>query len=433
MSISSDLKEFTDSLQMDTLELMSVSIKIITKKLNKYYYGLDNDETSHMFIVGSIGRKSAIKDTSDLDLLFDLPYSVFERFDDYSIMGQSSLLQEVKNVLLERFPNSIIRGDGQVVVIDFSKYTVELVPGFQKSDKTFIYPDSNDGGSWKITDPLTEQSESKKINGETYGRFIMFCQLMRKWRNIVGFTFGGLLIDTLVYDCFYTNNFFKESSHFIVLLRLFEYLKMQNKDTEYWLALGSHQHVYNKDGGRFVTQATKAYSILFDSLTNEQSKYEALQELFGKYFANKVNTFKESVSLESKTAFRRTEEFIEDKYPVDISYKLQIDCKVTQNGFMEFLLSDLLRNKKYLRQNKRLEFFIERTNVPNPKNILWKVKNIGEIAENRDCIRGEIRETNKDSLIENTDFSGPHYVECYIVENGVCVARSHIDVPISTV
>lgn len=29
-----------------------------------------------------------------------------------------------------------------------------------------------------------------------------------------------------------------------------------------------------------------------------------------------------------------TEEFIEDKYPVDIRYSLNLDCTVTQDGFL---------------------------------------------------------------------------------------------------
>ena len=33
---------------------------------------------------------------------------------------------------------------------------------------------------------------------------------------------------------------------------------------------------------------------------------------------------------------------------------------------------------------------------------------------------------------ESSDFYGPHYVECHIIKDGICVARERIDVPIST-
>lgn len=45
-------------------------------------------------------------------------------------------------------------------------------------------------------------------------------------------------------------------------------------------------------------------------------------------------------------------------------------------------------------------------------------------------IRGNIMKSNSDHHYEHTDFAGPHYVECYLIKNGVCVAKDRIDVPI---
>ncbi|MDG0811113.1 nucleotide-binding domain-containing protein [Cohnella rhizosphaerae] len=60
----------------------------------------------------------------------------------------------------------------------------------------------------------------------------------------------------------------------------------------------------------------------------------------------------------------------------------------------------------------------------------WKVRNRGEEAIKRNKLRGEIvKGTSR--KVEETQFKGGHYVECYIVHNGVCVARDHIDVPIA--
>ena len=70
---------------------------------------------------------------------------------------------------------------------------------------------------------------------------------------------------------------------------------------------------------------------------------------------------------------------------------------------------------------------------PEPYLIYWKVRNIGLEAERRDCIRGQIRMTNNTHQKEKTDFFGPHFVECYLVKNGVCVARNKIHVPIGNI
>lgn len=63
-------------------------------------------------------------------------------------------------------------------------------------------------------------------------------------------------------------------------------------------------------------------------------------------------------------------------------------------------------------------------------DIYWKVRNVGPVAESKNCIRGQIEKTNLHTHREHTDFQGSHYVECYLVKNNICVARAHISVPI---
>ena len=154
MAMTTKLKGFDvlcSNLELDNFEEMEKSAKSIAKKLDSVYYNEDGDDTSHLYIVGSVGRQTAIKGNSDLDILFDLPVDIYKKFDAYESKGQSSLLQEVKGYLKERYPKTDISGDGQVVVIEFNHYTVELVPGFKQPDNRFKYPDTHDGGSWKYT------------------------------------------------------------------------------------------------------------------------------------------------------------------------------------------------------------------------------------------------------------------------------------------
>jgi len=411
---------------------MEITCGEIAKKLNSHYYGVDSENSEHSYIVGSIGRETAIVKTSDLDVIFDLPDDVYKKFDAYESNGQSALIQEVKGVLKERYPKTDIRGDGQVIVIAFTSYTVELVPGFKQSDDSFIYPDTNDSGSWKKTDPIPEQGECRNCETLSSGNFLNLCRIMRKWKNTCGVVIGGLLIDTLAYKHFLSNKYFGNKSYgdyFNVLESLFEYLKDLNKDQVYWLALGSNQQVYNTDSGSFVDKAKTAYDIICECDTEEE-KYNALQSLLGSDFQN--STVVKNAAFHS-SYFSNTEEFIEQEVPVEIRYSLEIDCKVTQNGFRDFLLSHFLRNGKgLLRHNKSLNFYIVNSATPDPDSIWWKVRNVGATAEKRNCIRGQIIKSNKTNQSERTNFYGPHFVECYIIKNGVCVARDRIDVPIGS-
>lgn len=439
MSLENDFETFVGNLEPTNISEMKTTVDEIAKKLNKNYYNLDGDKISHMYIVGSVGRETAIKGVSDLDILFDLPSDKYKQYDEYESNGQSALLQEVKNVLKERYPKTDISGDGQVVVIKFNKYTIELVPGFKQSDERFKYPDTKSGGNWKYTDPLPEIEESKKISEDTDNNFKYIANMLRAWKNKQGFKFGGLLIDTIVYKFLNEKTEYRNigfDSYLDMTKALFEYIKGLNKGQAYWFALGSNQQVYNCDNGKFITKAEKAYNKLKDLTENSSGVNKKLRQIFGAQFPKEVTTENRVYNdYYNQKNYKDTEEFIEDYFAVDIKYNISINCKITQDGFRPMLLKKLLCDKMFLAIKKHLEFYIETTDrellKEAPYDIYWKVKNEGEEAIKRDCIRGQLKKTNTKSIVESSDFIGEHYVECYIVKDGICVAKDHIDVPIS--
>lgn len=437
MSLATDFNDFCKKIILDNLLSMETSAGEIAKKLNKVYYNLEKDNSSHLYIVGSVGRNTAIKNSSDLDIIFDLPNNVYTQYDNYTSNGQSALLQDVKKVLLERYPNTKISGDGQVVVIELTNYTVELVPAFKQSDDRFKYPDTHDGGSWKYTDPLAEQAECSLCENESNNKYFDFCHILRAWKNQVGFCFGGLLIDTLVYNHFVEKEYFKnETDYFVIFKSVLCYFKSRNKEQSYWLAVGSNQQVSNTDNGIFVTKAKKAYSKIKDAEDNNENLNDVLRDLLGTDFPESTeNTISNAYELSSyynKRHFRDTEQFVEKIFRIDVRYSLELECVVSQDGWRDMLLSVMLRDRTLLRTNKRLDFYVKSTNCPAPYDIYWKVRNVGAVAEEKDCIRGDIKKTNNIHHKEHTDFRGEHFVECYFVRNGVCIARGHIDVPIHT-
>ena len=196
------------NIELDNFDEMEKSSKSIAKKLNSVYYDLDNDDTSHLYIVGSVGRKTAIKGSSDLDILFDLPSDTYKKFDAYESNGQSALLQEVKKFLQERYPKTDISGDGQVVVIKFSDgMKFEILPAFKNNtiwgwDGTYKYPDSHMGGNWMSTNPKAEQDAIKEKNEQSNGLLYDACKHIRYIRdnNFQSYHLSGILIDSFMHN-----------------------------------------------------------------------------------------------------------------------------------------------------------------------------------------------------------------------------------------
>lgn len=402
--------EYAKTLKISSEELSEWQERInkINNKLSEYYY---EERVNKTLLVGSVGRCTAIVKTSDYDVIFVLPQEVYTRFDNYDTNGQSALLQEVKDIVSELYTNTDIKADGQVVDVNFGNGTIELVPAFEQSDESFKFPDSHDDGSWKNTKPIPEINKAKSMDTNSSGIYNCLCRLMRQWKNYIGFSFKGLLIDTMVCNYLECNDDYTEKSELELLKGLFEYLAQEDKNKSYWLALGSNQQIENNDNGRFIYKATQALKKFRD----DGSEEEILRGLFG---------YNQSQSKAPN------EEFAESKFDaIDIQYNVQIDCIVTQDGFRPMKLSGYLMHKWKLKNGKKLNFFIESSNIPSslPVKYYWKIRNVGKYSKNQE--RGEIFQGSK-NRIEHSNFSGSHYTECYAVLNGVVIARDHIDVPI---
>lgn len=449
--LATHIEEFIDSLKIKDTEEENKRVKEITKRLNKSYYDDCESETEHCEVVGSLGRQTAIKSFSDVDMLFILPSSKKKQYDDHDGNGQSKLLQDIKKEIKKRYSRTIVRGDGQVVVVSFEslKKIVEVCPVFEQSDGSFLYPDANEGGSWKKTNPIPEIDEAAAFNITTNNNFSYVCYLVRAWKNNIGFKFGGLLLDTLVYKFLNANSkyYSADFTDYLDLLKdLFKYLKDLNEDQAYWYALGSNQKVYNKKC-KFVKKAKKAYNKIKDLDEDSTDLYETLVYLFGQNFPVPETVNKSVAYFESAyTRATNTEEFIENKFRVDIRYSLKVDCIIKQDGYRPTFLRDLLKGQNRIKRRKILEFLIvenefekviqERDLIKKLSSdekfkfdIYWKVLNRGEEAIRRNCIRGQIIK-GVEKRTEPANFNGDHFVECYIVYEGTVVARDRIHVPI---
>jgi adenylyl/guanylyl cyclase-like protein with sensor domain len=69
--------------------------------------------------------------------------------------------------------------------------------------------------------------------------------------------------------------------------------------------------------------------------------------------------------------------------------------------------------------------FVAETNAVAPFEVYWQVVNTGEEAAARGQLRGSFAENQKGAVHwETTAYAGTHWVEAFVVKDGVCVARS---------
>ncbi len=432
MATAEDFKTFLSNIRVDNSVTFSSRYGEVTAALNKSFRNTES-KTANSLQVGSYGRWTAIKGISDLDMIYVMPAGLYE---SYKKSGSYSLLRDTKNAISARYPKTIVRVDRLVVRVLYVNFHIEVMPAFKLSDGSYHYPDTLGDGSWKVTKPHPEMDEMKAANDRKNGNLRNLCKMARAWKNKHGIVMGGLLVDTLAYRFLEaTEDYDKRSYNYYdeMCRDFFVFLGDQPKQSEYG-ALGSNQRVRVKK--RFERQAKKAARLcnLAIDAAGQKNERQKWRDIFGNSYPS-PNLVAESktVSATITPAFRQTEEFIEDMFPVDIRHHIGVDCNIKQKGFRPKLLRDLLKSSGFLFPKKELGFYIsDASDLPHGTMIYWKVLNRGPEAEARDQVRGEIiADKGHQEKTERTSFRGEHVVECYGVLNGVVIARDGILVPIT--
>ncbi len=275
MSISQKFTQFCDNIKIskEDLDIISDRYRKITRRINLEYWGTDSN-TYHSLYVGSFGRDTEIY-SSDIDMLVQLPDSIFDKYNKYQGNGQSALLQNVKNAIEKNYSNSNLKGDGQIISLSFSDgVNFEILPAFSLDDGSFMFANSNLGGSWKITNPRAEINAINELNNRCKGNLKKLCRMVRAWKNYNNADISGILIDILCY------RFLKDWEHrekslewFDWLTRdFFKYLSEIDINQSEWYAMGSNRKIV--DNGYFQYKAKKAYEASLEAIENEGKKLE---------------------------------------------------------------------------------------------------------------------------------------------------------------
>ncbi len=429
MSVSEIFSAFIANLAISNAETISTRYGELTAALNKMFRDTES-KTNNTLQVGSFGRRTGINGISDLDMLYIMPKT---KWDDYNQSGgQLKLLQDAKDAIYRRYPSTKVRVDRLVVTVTYKNFHVEVQPVFEQDDKTYKYPDTKNGGSWKITKPRQEMVAIANLDTAKNSNLRRLCKMVRAWKNKHGVGMGGLLIDTLSYNFLQSTSDYDTKSYLYYdeLSRdFFKYLSELPEQIEY-AAPGSQQRVKVKK--KFQRRAKKAYDLCVKAIeaegqNNVNDKWKAI---YGRPFPASQE---KPIDASAAKTWIDTEESIEDKFSIDIRYPLRIDCEIMQRGFRKFSLRDIL-GRIPLKADKKLKFWIsEGPQVNGTYQIYWKVLNRGEEAQRRNCIRGQIvLDGGWRTKEESSTFRGDHVVECYLVENDTVVAKDRIHVPIVT-
>lgn len=281
-------QRFASSLTVNNRPLITRRRESIVRRLNGDFWEASS-AGAHYFYVGSYGRDTAIRSFHDVDLLFQLPQALRARYDAHAGNGQSALLQAVRGSLLRTFPQTKIGGDGQVVVVRFrDEMRFEVLPAFKNPDGAYAHPDSNGGGTWRVTNPKPEIEAVSALDAACNSNLKRLCRLARAWRRTWSVPISGWLLDALIVSFLKTHRYrAKPHSHYARLCcDLFNFLSQQG-ERQYWLAPGSRQRV-PRDGA-FEFKAKRCHLLAIKALKHEiagdcKAAVYCWKQVFGREF-----------------------------------------------------------------------------------------------------------------------------------------------------
>ncbi len=266
----------------------------------------------------------------------------------------------------------------------------------------------------------------------------MFCKSREYWKNM-----PSGLIQTVLCDEKFTDDYSRIDERFYHIMKaICERLNTNitvNAPVDNGRALVKRQIDEQRMNNWKNRLSTKLKDL--DVLFSDNCTYGQAAQAWNKFFEHSywgdlvTSTVNESFSIQKSFAFNDTEQFIDELYDINDQYDVSIDCKVMGKGFTLMAINEFIEKYFYhfggfIPHNFSVRCKIKHTNAPSYDKVLWKVRNVGDEAERLNEIRGQILDRGNE-ITENTKFYGPHYIECYLIKNDVCIAIGHIKVPIS--
>lgn len=284
-------------------------------------------------------------------------------------------------------------------------------------------------------------NEEAKIKGVSFRKAVrlskMFCKSRSSWKYMP----SGLVQTILCAENFAANYSRLDEQFYYTLSaivnRLERYLNVESPvDNRRSLTNREEDYTRMENWKNRLKSSLRELDILFEEKCSYNEAVAAWFKFFNHGYWEKLGEDQtvESINKNRAVKFDDTEEFIEDLFPVYEQYEVEIDCNVFGNGFSTMPIAVYLEKyapsfQKFIPYKFSVACKIKYTNCPSYDKILWKVLNVGEEAQRRNNIRGQIKDRGK-TIKETSNFMGSHYIECYLIRNGICVGIGHVDVPI---
>lgn len=382
------------------------------------------------FLSGSYAKHTCIRPTkydgkTDVDIVVVTNYTESNNSKD--------VLDELYKVCKEKYNN--VKKQSRSIGIEMEGTEIDVVPMIE--DKIFsMYKIGNKkDGKWKKTNPKGHIEWCTRINQENHNKFVRIVKIFKWWRknncpnNIKypkGITLEKIIADNL-YDC---NNTYDDI--------VFNTMKNIVSTFRHYIENGTKPFI--ADPGISTDNLSDCYEFedfkcFYNKLENHINmleKYNCSNESWRKILGTEFP--KEQISSNSllETLRDKYNSFFSVPYKEKPSWNEEsnvslVDVKVKCYDKYDNLINYDPDGNNVLNKNINIDFsIVGAAAFSTNSKIYWQVVNTGEEAREQNCLRGQFEQSNiyNYGRHECTAYTGTHWVQAFVVNNGECIAKS---------
>jgi hypothetical protein len=330
---------------------------------------------------------------------------------------------------------AIARPKKRCVTIDYhDDFHIDVVPYFEVAGGNH-YITNRETNQLELTDPEAFNTWLLEQNAIAKNHLVEVIRLVKYIRDTKGFTIKSVILTALLGERVNEANVWADAGYYAdmpttllhVVGDLDDYL--QANPTMPWIAdpSGTGENFgdrWTQAGYSTFRDKIHQYSVAIAAAYAEADAAKSLerwQKVFGSSFVAPP-----AASSASLPAVVTTEQWLEKDFgikPLPTNHTLRLTARTQRKkGYRHGVLS---AQGGRVAKGQKIVFKVDKCDVPEPYDVYWKVRNTGTEAANVGQLRGEIRkDTGSRSREESTKYRGSHWVECYIVKNGYCVAST---------
>jgi len=424
-----DFNNFLNNIEPSNSTISYISS--IQTNLRDYLKSHDKYKTVHVqtFLSGSYAKHTSIRPMlydgkRDVDIVVETTYT--------SVADSRAVLSELYDVIIEKSIYSTARLQSYSVSVELNGIEIDIAPIVTDDSGKKCYIGSSEEDLWKLTDPKGHISWSSSINASNNGKYKPLVKMLKWWRRThcpdrikypKGITLEKLIADNLPEGDLNTEN------HMVATI--------QN-------IVAAYKEMYTDQG---------KIPIIDDPTVEENNLLESYKISDFKAFIEKLSEHLQLIN-ENGTTNDVWRTILGNEFPKEESRSL-VEYSFEQRNAIaclsvpyrqrpvwalprgtaafintEVLFSDghreLIENDGTSIPKGCTLYYRALHGVKQPYHMRWQIVNTGKEAAANTCLRGGFEDSNFGMNVryETTAYTGKHYVQCFIIKQGSCVAKS---------